>query len=442
MRRARSIIALALGAALLLLAAAALAATGTLTYSGCFANKGKHDCSRPVHNSLGNNVGLAVSRDGASVYVATVTGSLTRFDRAAGGELTYRDCFTEDRGHGCGKPRHDSLDHAADVAVSPDGESVYVVAGEGTNAITRFNRNVVSGKLHDSDCIAVGGRFGCRKARRNSLEANQGVAVSPDGRSVYVASAGTNSITRFDRMPNGALKYRGCVANRGAHGCRKPQHDSLEGASDVVVSPDGRSVYVTALDGDSVSRFARAPTGAISFKGCVASRGANGCRRPAHNSLGGAEALAVSPDGTSVYVASLEGNAVSRFDRAASGVLEYAGCIADDGGHGCREPTHNSLHSADGVAVSPDGRSVYVTALTGASINGGPGSLTRFERAANGTLTYRGCWADEGQHDCTAPALDSLGSPASLAVSPDGTSVYVGSYGTELSTFHRELAAP
>src|SRR4051812_49379744 len=102
MRRARSILVLSLGTGLLLLAAAALAATGTLTYSGCFANKGKHDCSKPAHNSLGNNVGLAVSPDGASVYVAMVTGSLTRFERAAGGELTYRDCFAEDRGHGCG----------------------------------------------------------------------------------------------------------------------------------------------------------------------------------------------------------------------------------------------------------------------------------------------------------------------------------------------------
>jgi DNA-binding beta-propeller fold protein YncE len=53
-----------------------------------------------------------------------------------------------------------------------------------------------------------------------------------------------------------------------------------------------------------------------------------------------------------------------------------------------------------------------------------------------------GCFADAGKHECSPPTLESLDSPASLAVSPDGRSVYVGSYGREVSVFDRESALP
>ncbi len=58
---------------------------------------------------------------------------------------------------------------------------------------------------------------------------------------------------------DGALTYKGCFANLGANGCADPRHDSLGGASGVAVSPEGKSVYVASYVDDSVTTFDRTP---------------------------------------------------------------------------------------------------------------------------------------------------------------------------------------
>jgi DNA-binding beta-propeller fold protein YncE len=57
----------------------------------------------------------------------------------------------------------------------------------------------------------------------------------------------------------GALTYRGCIANAGADGCTAPANDSLDGAVGVSVSPDGNSVYVASNASDAITSFDRAP---------------------------------------------------------------------------------------------------------------------------------------------------------------------------------------
>ena len=140
-----------------------------------------------------------------------------------------------------------------------------------------------------------------------------------------------------------------------------------------------------------------------------------------------------------MYATALGGDSITGFKRSPNGRITPRGCYANGGGHDCRAPKVNSLHAADGVAVSPDGGSVYVTSMTGPTVNGGAGAVTHFKRRTDGSLDYRGCFADQGRYGCRAPRLDSLGSPQSIAVDPDGAKVFVGSYGRELSIFRRAI---
>ena len=77
----------------------------------------------------------------------------------------------------------------------------------------------------------------------------------------------------------------------------------------------------------------------------------------------------MSPDGRSAYVASFFSSAVDVFDRdTATGALVQkagaAGCIADTPTAGCTDG--RSLAGPRGVAVSPDGLSVYVASSAAA----------------------------------------------------------------------------
>ena len=80
------------------------------------------------------------------------------------------------------------------------------------------------------------------------------------------------------------------------------------------------------------------------------------------SALAGARAVAVSPDGRSVYVG---GNAVTHFFAAPQGQLSYDGCVSNDGSGGtCADVPGLLLDQPYGLAVSPEGNRVDVASLS------------------------------------------------------------------------------
>jgi sugar lactone lactonase YvrE len=248
---------------------------------------------------------------------------------------------------------------------------------------------------------------------------------------------GGNGVTYFERRPNGAIHYDGCIANHGDHGCRKPAKNSLYGSSSVTVSPDDRSVYLASSAG--ITTFKRRPNGGLAYRGCIANQGHYGCREASNNSLRRSRDVAVTGDGGSLYVAS--SGAISAFARAPKGKLAYDGCIANRGNFGCQAPVHDSLRFPNDLALSRDGESVYVAS--------GIGSITELERDPNGALAFGSCFANGGDRGCEAPLHDSLGAATGVAVSRDGRSAYVVARrgivtrrGDSITLFDRETSAP
>ena len=364
--------------------------TGAITQpagtAGCISETGAGTCADG--HGLSDPTGVAVSPDGKSVYVAsnisdavarlnrnTTTGAITQPAGSAG-------CVSE-TGAGTCADGH-GLDGANSVAVSADGKSVYV-ASCSSAAVARLDRNTTTGAITQpagtAGCVSEDGAGPC--ADGHGLEVPNGVAVSPDGKSVYVSSWISNAVVRLDRnTTTGAITQpagtAGCVSEDGSGPCADGH--GLDIPESVAVSPDGKSVYVASLDSDAVARLNRNTiTGAITqpagTAGCVSETGAGTCADG--HGLIDAFSVAVSADGKSVYVASYNSDAVARLDRnTTTGAIGQpagsAGCVSETGSGPCADG-----HGLDGprsVAVSPDGKSVYVASAVS-------GAVARFNRA-------------------------------------------------------------
>ena len=349
---------------------------------------------------LGGATGVAVSPDGRNIYAAgEVDDALAVFHRdSATGALTFVEMQKEAVGG------VDGLTDAYGVAVSPDGASVYVASKRG-DALAVFSRDAVSGAL-----TFVQAKFD-GKGPVNGLDGAEGIAISPDGAYVYVAGRNDDSLAVFSRdAATGALTYVQIQRDGYAGGV-----DGLLGAKAVAISPDGAHVYAAGSVDNAVAVFGRdAATGKLTFIE-VQREGQNGVL-----GLFGAKAVTVSPDGANLYVAGGYDDALVVFGRNPETGMLTSVQLLQDGVGGV-----NGLNGADSVAVSPDGTHVLVTGSV-------DNALAVFQRdAATGTLTYV-----ERLRDGTA-GVDGLHNAQALAISPDGASVYAtGSADNAVAVFH------
>jgi YVTN family beta-propeller protein len=301
--------------------------------------------------------GAAVSPNGRWVYVTTFAG-VAQFDLGQGGLLTPMTPAAVP-----------ILGGAVSVVASPDRRSVYVLSTQG--AIFQFTvgaDGALSPKNPPSVYLSLPPPFPA-----------SGLAVSPDGRSVYAVNAGTaannnNLVYQFDVGTNGTLSPK-----------NPPTVAAGEQPAEVAVSPDGQTVYVTNSASDTVSQFGVGGNGTLSPRRTV---GAGD----------GPVGLAISPDGGSLYVTNF-----GDIDAGGGSVSQYD--VAPDGALSPKQPfTVAAGRNPAGVGVSPDGGSVYVTDHGPQS---GGGALYQFDVQQDGTLTPK------------SPASLSAGNnPSGLAVSP------------------------
>ncbi len=410
-------------------AGVAFAAIGDLTPQGCIDdNDSPADTCATSVDGLGGGGSPAVSADGRSVYaVSFFDDAIVRFDRdPATGALTYQGCIDDnDTGaDGCATSV-DGMDQPRGIAISPDGLSVYVTT-QIDDAIVRFNRDPATGALTSAGCIvdndttedACGGSS-------DGLDGAIEVDVSPDGSTVYAVSAADDAIVRFSRASDGTLTPAGCIDDEDTGteaAC--PGTAGLDDAGAVEVSGDGKSVYVASFTDDAIVRFDRASDGALTPQGCIDDDegGPDACGAST-DGLDAAIGLALTPDGRSVYVVGNGDDALARFDRnTTTGALTPAGCIDDNDGPG--DP--GCAGSADGlngvfhVVSSPGGATLYTSAQQDSAVS-------RFDRAADGALTPAGCVDDNDTGpDVCAASTDGMAGAGWSDLSADGRSLYVG----------------
>ena len=417
---------------------------------------------------------ITTSPDGRHLYIGSFSGdTLSAFTRDARTGIVrqlpgFAGCVIDaDADRRCATGF--ALEGVSDVAVAPDGRHVYV-ASFLSHALVAFARDPASGSvtqlLDAGTCVGPGVvHLDCGEGR--GMFAPSSLALSPDGRHVYVASVASDAVAVLARdRVTGALRQL-----PGARGCiRELPEDwpadeadptdcgagvGLEFAVSVEVSPDGKNVYVASFGQDAVSVFARdRTTGALTqlrgVAGCVSEDGTSiGGPCADGRSLQGAFSVTVSPDGKSVYVASgfdirsqfdaFATSGVAVFARLANGRLRQlpgkAGCVNETGNEGCANGV--ALEGAEAVAVSRDGRNVYVAAT-------GSNALAVFTRdLSTGRITQlrgrAGCISETGTNGLCADGVGLWGI-SSVVDSPDGRFAYApGFYSSAVSIFSRPV---
>lgn len=256
----------------------------TVAYDAVTGTNLWHSRYKGPAESWANASALAVSADGTRLFV-TGTRSPTEFATLAYDALSGTRVWLR---HFSG--RGSFYDFGRDVAVSPDGTRLFVTGEEATKR-SIYNFITVA---YDAN----GARLWARRYNGppNGYDYGQFVAVSPDGTRVYVLgrSDGWNApdyaTVAYDATTGDELwvaRYNG------------PDPYSQDYPAALAVSPDGARVYVT---GDSsgpgtVDDYATVAYDAVSGEQMWVQR-FNG----SGNWVDKANALAVSPDGSVVFV--------------------------------------------------------------------------------------------------------------------------------------------
>ena len=191
----------------------------------------------------------------AALLICLVVLSLLALPAAAGavGELSFGECFGASAG--CINEAGNPFVSAGAVAASPTGGSVYVI---GDGSLSHFFADG-DGRLSYDGCLSDGGSLGsCGDVESSAkpLAVGTGVAVDPNRAAVFAASVESNLAAQLFTEPGGQLRYGGCVSDGGSGGlcgATKSAAKPLAAAFGIAVSPNGNSLYV-ASEGRNLAR--------------------------------------------------------------------------------------------------------------------------------------------------------------------------------------------
>lgn len=299
----------------------------------------------------------------SSTFSSVEVSSLYVMRHAADGTLTLVQTFDS--------KSVSALGGAADVRVSADGASIYVIGTKGVAVFTRDNDGaLVAAGAIGADLIAAHGLI-------------RDVVAGSDGK-VYVTAG--NSLLVYGRGEDGSLSVLQTLQDAGDTGLQ------LDGANAMALSADGRFLFVATSGGTTLaSVFSVGQDGQLSF--IMATQG----KSPAQGQLYYAKSLTLSADGGTLYAIDYDGTDYRLYTLAvgADGTMTAQADTVLDG-------------AASHVIASPDGALLLVVGTDGIAL---------YTRGADGLPVRAG----------TLNGLDGkdFGELRGATLSADGTQLYL-----------------
>lgn len=328
---------------------------------------------------------------------------------ASPGDLSYLGCLGNLPGCGPTNPGA-ALTNATSTAMTPDGRHLYV---SGANGLSHFLVDA-AGEIAFAGC--VGNLAGCAPTvPANAVSAGgssySGLAMSSDGRHLYLANSGGVSHLTLDAAGNAT--FAGCIGSLSGCTATNPTA-ALTGA--VGIAWKSGHLYVSSLTSDTVSHLTINGAGGLVFANCVGPlAGCSGL--PVSQAVADSYSMGLSADGTHLYATSfgsLVFGDVAHFSVTGNGNLSWVGCIGNRAGCAPTTPA-NALVGATGLAIGPNGQSLYVA-------SNGADAVAWLGFDGGGNPQLMGC---VGKGGCTpvtpANALDGV---FNLALSSDGAHMY------------------
>jgi 6-phosphogluconolactonase (cycloisomerase 2 family) len=283
----------------------------------------------------------------------------------------------------------DGLTWAGALTMSPDGKYVYASSGSGgttglassnsNDAIAVFERNADDGSLTYIQLI------------KNNVDGITGLddpnnlVVTPDGRHVYVTcnNATTDTVVIFERdAGSGKLTQVGLLTDGGSY--------ALNGASNVIVSEDNEFVYISAASSKAINVFSRNRfSGQLTLVQSIVNE----------TRLAGVSQMTISPTISNydsfLYAGSNEGMVVYKRD-VVTGMLMAKQNVDGANLSGMRQ-----------IAITPDGLHLYAASY-------GDNALNIFQRdLSTGFLMWQDVILGQNANGAT-----------SVKINPEGTKLY------------------
>lgn len=150
------------------------------------------------------------------------------------------------------KPLQDDLGKPISLALSPLNDELYVLGFE-KHQLTVFDRS------KEGDLLV-------KQVLKNGVDGvkqfvnPQKIVASPNGKFLYIACAGSDSIVVFHKLATGQYTFLQAINNSDIGG------SGLEGAGSLAISSDGSTVYAAGELGAGLYLFGAEDNGRLNFK--------------------------------------------------------------------------------------------------------------------------------------------------------------------------------
>ncbi|MCB0879098.1 MAG: cadherin-like domain-containing protein [Thermoleophilia bacterium] len=428
-----------------------LGSDGCLDFSDPLRQSDSLDCAAQVAPGDRDWVNdIAVSPDGAQVYVLTDL-AIHQYDRHSGtGALTFAACWSATGWNGC-TTISPLLDRFSTIALTPDGAHAYVGTYHGTIAV--LDRSPGTGALTPRaapDTCYGAADTGCTPLRTGQDEISD-LTLSPDGTSLYSSSSSAGLFVLERNVVTGALSQRtdelACIGTWTFdwEGDNCVWDGEAWKFDQTRITPDGLHLYAAAEDALYVYDR-NAADGTLTQVGCLASSSnLSGCTDMGAQGLLDVHRIDVSADGAQLYTLGDYGVQVWDIDPATGQLARQAdptGCLeAEDHLFTAGCSTIRGMQWPADIEVSADGTRAWVSGDLGLFLfdrDPATGALTQLP-GASGCLTPYAAISNPDLSQCNV--VDMMVSDWRIAASPDGQNLYaIGDWSDGVTVFGNPAA--